>query len=412
MRILFITRDKYPPHRPAAAAIFNVELAKRGHVIDWVMQAAAAQSASTRPYGNGTAYIGANSGTRTIAHRVFSRLQDLLHYFRVFRLLKAGAYDVVQVKDHYTPAFVTLLACRLRNVPFCYWLAYPHAEGSLYKSREGITRFRWYYLVRGHYWKWMLYKVLLPSAAHVFVQSEQMKLDVAGEGIAAEQMTAVPGSIDLANVPYDRTATATYGDTGMGDADIVYLGTLSRVRHLDFLIRVFAIVADSNSEAKLFMLGKGDEPEDRPFLENEAERLGVADRVVFTGHLPMQRAWEYIRESAVCVSPYFPTMILNSTSPTKLIEYMAMAKPVVGNDHPEQRLVIDSSGAGICVPYEESAFAEAIVHLVENPETARKMGLRGRDYVETHRTNAVMADVVEKEYRRICNSRTAMNAGQ
>ncbi len=42
--------------------------------------------------------------------------------------------------------------------------------------------------------------------------------------------------------------------------------------------------------------------------------------------------------------------ILRAASPTKLVEYMAMGKAVVANDHPEQKRVIEESGAGYCVP--------------------------------------------------------------
>ncbi len=406
MKILFVTRDKFPPFRPAATALFKVELAARGHQIDWVLQAAQPQPSSIQVFGSGTAYVGANSAGKRAHRRVIAHCQDLMNYLRVFRLMRTTRYDIVQVKDHYLPAIIALAACKLHKLPFCYWLAYPHAEGTLYKAREGITRYRWYYRIRGALWKWILYKILLPSSVHIFVQSEQMKRDVALEGIPEEKMTAVPGSIDLAEIPYQRRPVDIAQVKEMGDQGVLYLGTLSRVRHMDFLLRAFEKVAVVNSRATLYMLGKGDEPEDDMFLKEEARRLGIADRVIFTGHLPMEQAWEYIRRAAVCVSPYFPTMILNSTSPTKLIEYMAMARPTVGNDHPEQKLVLESSGGGMCVAYDESVFAEAINTLLSEPDTAREMGLKGRAFVEKYRTNAVMANVVEGQYRRICTQKS------
>ena len=142
--------------------------------------------------------------------------------------------------------------------------------------------------------------------------------------------------------------------------------------------------------------------EDEDVLRAEVSKHGLRNSVVFTGFLPMKEAWKYISEADVCLSPYFPTPILQSTSPTKLIEYMAMGKPVIGNEHPEQKLVIQESGAGICVPWEERAFAKAITEVLADPEMARKMGEKGRRYVEQQRTNSVMADVVEREYLRIC----------
>ncbi len=404
MKILFVTRDKFPPFRPAAAAIFKVELVQRGHDIDWVLQAADPGPSRTETIDGGTVYLGANGGGGGLVKRVFAKVRDLGNYFRVFGLIRKHRYDIVQAKDHYLPALITLMACKWYGVPFCYWLAYPHAEGSIYKSQKGMTRFRWYYLIRGHFWKFLLYKILLPSSRHIFVQSEQMARDLAEEGVPMEKMTPVPGSVELANIPYQSTGPSVSQAESMGDNAVVYLGTLARVRQLDFLLEAFQVVTQTHPEATLFMLGKGDEPQDEDFLVAEAERLGIADRVVFTGYLPMEQGWEYIRRAAVCVSPYFPTMILNSTSPTKLIEYMAMARPTVGNDHPEQKLVLEQSGAGLAVPWEPAAFGDAISTILSDPERGQEMGRNGRAFVEEHRTNAVMTDVVEAQYLRIVGS--------
>ena len=72
-----------------------------------------------------------------------------------------------------------------------------------------------------------------------------------------------------------------------------------------------------------------------------------------------------------------------------------MGKAVVANDHPEQRIVISESKAGICVPYEEAAFAEAILYLLKNPDVAKQMGIRGRRYIEKNRNYEQTADMVE-----------------
>jgi glycosyltransferase involved in cell wall biosynthesis len=127
--------------------------------------------------------------------------------------------------------------------------------------------------------------------------------------------------------------------------------------------------------------------------------------VVFVGQLPRAQALKYVQEADVCTSPFYPTPILQSTSPTKLVEYMAMGKAVVANDHPEQRRVIEASGAGFSVPYEEEPFAAAIVRLLRDPQTARVMGERGRRYVIENRSYGVIADLVEKTLREVVERR-------
>ena len=136
-------------------------------------------------------------------------------------------------------------------------------------------------------------------------------------------------------------------------------------------MRVLTKVRAAVPTAKLFLVGRGDEVTDEEFLLQEARGLGLQDAVVLTGQLPRAVALQYVAEADVCVSPFRPNPVLNSTSPTKLVEYMAMGKAVVANDHPEQRSLIEHSGGGFSVPYEEEAFAEAVLRLISDPQLAR-----------------------------------------
>jgi glycosyltransferase involved in cell wall biosynthesis len=400
LKILFVTSDTFPPFRPAAKAIFAEELARRGHRIDWLLQAESPKAPhGTQGFGNGTAFVAATDGGGSRWRRVRKTLLSLRNDCRIFGLLKRGQYSLVQAKDVYLAGILALLAAKRYRVPFLYWLAYPHADFYLYAARIGTARYRFFYYLRGAAQKFLLLKIIVPAAQHVFVQSEQMRKDLAAEGVPFEKMTPVPSSLNLDGM------TAEPGSPPIqkppGERWILYLGTLVGERHLDFLVRVLAAVREAVPKTKLLLVGAGERPWDEEALRREAERVGVADSLVITGWLPMQRGWEYVRAADVCLSPYFPIPMLRSTSPTKLIEYMALRKAVVANDHPEQTLVVSESGAGIVTPWEERAFADAVVHLLQHEQEARAMGDAGRVFVERHRTHRHMADVVENRYRAV-----------
>ena len=127
----------------------------------------------------------------------------------------------------------------------------------------------------------------------------------------------------------------------------------------------------------------------------------------FVGYLPQAQALQYVSDAAVCISPFYPAPFLNSASPTKLIEYMALGKAVVANIQPEQQYLIEQSGCGLCVPWDEQAFTEAIVALLRAPDMARSMGERGRQYVLRHRTYGRIADLVERELLRVAGHAAA-----
>jgi glycosyltransferase involved in cell wall biosynthesis len=212
-------------------------------------------------------------------------------------------------------------------------------------------------------------------------------------------MTSVPMGVKTANIV--ATDVTERKLIPAGQPCFMYLGTLNKVRKLDFLMRVLARVLERIPNAKLYIVGAGDDPTDEQLLIEEARRLNVSHAAVFVGKLPQPQALRYVQEADVCVSPFYPTPVLNSTSPTKLVEYMATGKAVVANEHPEQALIIRESGAGYCVPWDEAAFATAIVKLIQDAPLARRMGDLGRKYVQTHRTYTVIADQVERELLRI-----------
>lgn len=395
LKVMVLTSDRYPPIRPAAKAIFGEEFESRGHRVDWLMQAATTATKGGRyRSGHGWRFLASTRAGKSRVTRVIKNVLDLVNDLRIIPLSRKQRYDVIQAKDKYLPAVFCWLAARISGSKYCFWLAYPHVEAQLYAARHGQARYPLLYWLRGQYRAFLLYRILLPRADHIFVQSEQMRADIAAKGIDADTMTPVPGSLNLDNIAYREK-----DDPGPEGPVILYVGTLIRARRLDFVVRVFAKVLEQFPDARLSFVGRGENPEDEQLLHREMQRLGIdPSHIDFVGQVPLDEVWGHIERAAVCLSPYYPTFILNSTSPTKLIEYMAMARPVVGNEHPEQSQIIAQSEAGHCVPWDEAAFAAAIADLLENPEKAKAMGLKGRRWVAENRTNSKMADVVEERY--------------
>jgi glycosyltransferase involved in cell wall biosynthesis len=405
LRLLVISSDTYPPTRVDVSVLFGIEMAGRGHEIDLILQS---EAACPHPYvtqwAGGRAWVGATDHGHSLLSRLRKHAFGIANDLRLFSRLRQTQYDAVEVKDKFLSGVFALMASRLYRARFIYWLSYPFPEHYLLRAKDDSARYPLLYKVRGLAFKWLLYRWLLPAADHVFVQSEQMRQDVAATGIPLNKMTAIPMGISL-----DMCAPADSSQNRRvlprGSPCVLYLGTLNKVRRLDFLIRVFAEVKTAIPSALLYIVGRGDDPEDQAFLENEVARLDLQSSVVFVGQLPQAQALKYVQEADVCTSPFYPTPVLQSTSPTKLVEYMAMGKAVVANDHPEQKRVIEESGAGLCVPYAEQPFAAAIVSLLQNPDTAQLMGQRGRRYAIEHRSYGVIADTVERRMLDIVEGR-------
>jgi glycosyltransferase involved in cell wall biosynthesis len=405
LRFLFLTADKFPPYRPDVETLFGKMLLEHGYKIDWIMQGARADAESGQLQWRGCdAWIApTDDGTGRVG-RVRKHLMALRNDARVFSLLAKRAYDFVQVKDKFLAALMALIAARLKGVPFCYWLSFPYPEASLLAAKKPEAKYRVFYWVRGIVLRTILYGVICRFADHIFVQSDEMKRSFMARGVPESRLTAVPMGVDLRDFGDSPDSRSNeLADTQV----ILYLGSLGRARKLEFVLEAFKTVAAVVPGATLHFVGEADDAEDRTFLETRAAELGLADRVVFTGFLPRAAAISYLRRASVCVSPIPPTPIYDVASPTKILEYMAAGKPVVANDQPDQRAVLEESGGGICTPYEPEAFARALIDILGNPEMAREMGRRGRSYLSAARTYEAISQRVEHQYRKVVDQATS-----
>src|SRR5215212_5777221 len=141
-RFLFVTEDKYPPYRSDVAILFGEELAGRGYKIDWLLQAQDSQNAPREAqWGGGKAWIAKmDAGTSRIS-RVKRDMYDVWNDLKMFRLVRKGQYDFIQVKDKFIAALIAVLVCRVYKLKFVYWLSFPIPEAMLYRVSEGISRY-------------------------------------------------------------------------------------------------------------------------------------------------------------------------------------------------------------------------------------------------------------------------------
>jgi glycosyltransferase involved in cell wall biosynthesis len=391
VRMLYVVGGRKAAARVDVSDLFANRLAAMGFEIDWVIldPAPSAPWRKETWHGARAHWIG-RSRRQGIQGVAINKLIELAAGLRTFWLALKGDYDIIQVRDKFVSAVLALLAARLRGAKFVYWLSYPFPESRLHEARAGRSRIPWLSYGLGKATGWLLYRVILPRADHVFVQSQQMLQDVAQQGIPRALMSPVPMGISESLL--QRPPAVVEPNT------LCYLGTLARVRRLEVLIQALSLVRKRHPQARLIFIGTGDIPADRAFLEQVTASMGLQDAVEFTGLLPVSEALDRVMRAAVCLSPFFPTPILRSTSPTKLVEYLALGRPVVVNDHPEQRDVILESGAGLCVEWSAQAFADAISHLLADPESAERMGAKGPSYVQRHRLYSIIAQDVAARY--------------
>lgn len=409
MRLLYSTRETYPTFRVDLTELFSRQLAGAGWQISWHMRAATTGAQRVERSAQGqTVHVGALAGSgRLSAWRDLAL--SLAHELRLWRLITSRGYDAVQVRDKPFAGLVAALAARLVGMPFFYWMSFPYPEADLFRARDseqplGAGR-RMFYRLRGVLTGWLLYRAVLPLARHVFVQSDRMLQDVAQRGVPVSRMTAVPMGIDVDQTQAVEIAPAT-DPRIRGRLPLVYLGTMVRLRRVDVLLQALALVREQEPRAILVMIGNASE-RDMSYLHAEAARLGLSEHVIFTGFVPLQAAWSWVRVAAVCLSPCRPSPVLDCGTPTKIVEYLAWGKPVVANHHPDQTAVIESSHCGVLVDFSASGFAQGVLTVLRDASVSERAARLGREWVRQHRDYPIIAGALDRRYRELLASPAA-----
>jgi glycosyltransferase involved in cell wall biosynthesis len=81
------------------------------------------------------------------------------------------------------------------------------------------------------------------------------------------------------------------------------------------------------------------------------------------------------------------------------MEYMALGIPVIVNDNPDQKHVVQQANCGLCVELSAAGFAQAVVTLLRDPVRCKEMGVAGERYVRQNRGYDRLAGHVATSYR-------------
>lgn len=110
------------------------------------------------------------------------------------------------------------------------------------------------------------------------------------------------------------------------DSVITYLGTFFHFSGLDIVIREFAEQSDQHPNAKILLIGGGEQDKELRELVSE---LKLEQRVIFTGFIPYAKLSGYLGLTTVAINPMIPGMVSHTAFPHKVIQYMASGLPVV-----------------------------------------------------------------------------------
>jgi len=387
-------KKNYPCSHAMLETVYTHLLPQRGHTVTWIMPSG--DSRRIRDWDlvswNGTiVYLLEGDKHRKNIPKLIGRFTR--QYKAVRYILQNEKVDILQVRNDWISGLIGVFAQKRWGIPFVYQVSYPVPEAM--RASGGWRK------LLGMFAK-QTERVLLREAALVLPISRWMQQRFEIGGVPAGKMMEFPLGADTSVRPEEIDGQEVRQRLGIeGHPIVIYFGAMDRIRQLDFLLRAVARLARAMPEVRLLLVGDSEKQADLEWLMSLPKVLGISENVIFTGRVPRTEVPKYIAAADLSVSPIVPLSIYLISSPTKLVESMAMAKPVVANDIPEQKHILAQSGAGICTGYDEEQFAEAMKWLLQHPIEAREMGTRGRRFIEEQRSFDVLARKIEQAYSKL-----------
>lgn len=158
---------------------------------------------------------------------------------------------------------------------------------------------------------------------------------------------------------------------------VTYLGVMAPQDGVDYFLLAIDVIVNKYKRGDIMfkLIGSGDSIDDLKRLKGE---LGLNGSVVFTGRIPDEELFDNLSASDVCVAPDPKNPLNDKSTMNKILEYMAMARPIVSFDLKEARY--SAGGAALYAkPNDIQEFADKILKLLNDPQLRERMGKLGRE---------------------------------
>jgi len=211
---------------------------------------------------------------------------------------------------------------------------------------------------------------------------ESMRRELAERGIPGDRVGVVPNGVNLDEFAPLPRSTRLAERLGLNGGPVFgFIGSFYRYEGLRFLLDAFPRVRAEVPNARLLLVGGGEEEGALKALAREHDGL------VFTGRVPHQEINEYYSLIDVFVCPRLRMRLTELVTPLKPLESMAMGKAVLASDVGGHKELIQDGRTGRLFAAENTDdLVGRCVQLAGDPDLQARLGEAGRQFVVRERS--------------------------
>jgi glycosyltransferase involved in cell wall biosynthesis len=252
----------------------------------------------------------------------------------------------------------------------------------------------------------MLHRVLGKIAGFLYRQSDKIVVVTPAFKehltekwkVQREKISVVPNGVETELFSPDKANADFKRELGIeGKFIACYIGTMGMAHGLETLLE--AAIELKKTAPKIFFLLVGDGAE-KEHIASRALSLGLSNFRMIDSQ-PREKIPSYICASDACLVLLKRTPIFETVIPTKMLEFMSCARPVILGVEGQAKKIIDEARAGMCIqPENAKELAQAVMNLAADDTLRKSLGNNGRQYVLKHfsrrQTAMTYLDVLQK----------------
>ena len=182
---------------------------------------------------------------------------------------------------------------------------------------------------------------------------------------------------------------------------VCYIGTMGMAHGLETLLDAADQLQLQDSKTHFLLVGEGAEKER---IKSLAKSRGLAN-VTFLDQQPRERIPAFISASDACLVLLKKTDVFKTVIPTKMLEFMSCARPVILGVDGQARQIIEDAEAGLVIePENSAALVAAINQLSADRALGASLGQKGRQYILQHFSRGRTAEKYIEVLQRLVNS--------
>ena len=240
---------------------------------------------------------------------------------------------------------------------------------------------------------------------HVFTICEGLRRDIVARGIPEQKVTVIPNAVDVQGFQLSgEPDSALKRKLGLdGKTVLGFVGSFYAYEGLDLLLEAFARLQAQRQDLRVLLVGGGPQEAN---LKAQAERLRIADKVVFTGRVPHAEVSRYYDLIDLLVYPRHSMRLTELVTPLKPLEAMAQGRIFMASDvggHKE--LIRDGETGRLFAAGKVDSLVTTVGEVLDHREQWPAMRAAGRRFVEQVRNWKNSVANYDSIYRRLVAGR-------